>query len=312
MNTWRPTASLLNLQRRAQILATIRTFFAERNVLEVETPLLGYSTATDPHISSLIVPHNTTSLYLQTSPEFAMKRLLVAGSGSIYQIAKAFRAEENGRLHHTEFTLLEWYRVGFDHHQLMDEMDALLQQVLQTESAERCTYTEIFQRYLEIDPLLASSEELAQCAYAQGLIEIQNPDPKDDTFWCHLLMSHCIEPNLGKERPLFVLDFPPAQAALAKIRPGNPPVAERFEVYYRGVELANGYHELNDILEQKRRFFVDNQRRETLNLPQIPADPSLLAALAYGLPDCAGVALGVDRLVMLALGASNIAEVMSL
>lgn len=312
---WGPTASLTNLQLRSRILATIRLFFAERHVWEVETPLLACSTATDPHIGSLVVPmmhgKNITTHYLQTSPEFAMKRLLAAGSGSIYQIAKAFRAEEQGRLHHTEFTLLEWYRTGFNHHQLMDEMDALLHRVLKTKPAKRLSYRQIFQQYLNIDPLLASIEELATCAHQQGLKEIKNTDANDIDFWRHLLMSHFIEPNLGKDRPVFIIDFPASQAALAKIRYDDPPVAERFEVYFQGVELANGYHELSDAIEQKCRFLADNQRRQELNLPQIPPDEYLLAALTHGFPDCAGVALGVDRLVMLALKENAIEDVIS-
>jgi lysyl-tRNA synthetase class 2 len=312
---WQPTASLTNLRLRSKILATIRAFFAERHVLEVETPLLGHSTATDPHIGSWVVPvthgKNPTTLYLQTSPEFPMKRLLAAGSGSIYQIAKAFRAEEQGRLHNSEFTLLEWYRVGFDHHQLMDEMDALLHRVLQTKPAKRLSYTQVFEQYLGIDPLLCNLAALEKCARDHGLAEVQNPDPEDMDFWRPLLMSHLIEPHLGKDQPVFIMDFPVSQAALARIRAGNPPVAERFEVYFRGIELANGYHELSDAAEQKRRFLADNQKRQELNLPQIPPDEHLLAALAHGFPDCAGVALGIDRLVMLAVGGSAIAEVVS-
>lgn len=312
---WRPTANITQLKQRSQILANIRQFFAKRNVWEVETPLLAHSTATDPHIGSLVVPimdgKNPSTFYLQTSPEFAMKRLLAAGSGSIYQISKAFRAEEKGRLHHTEFTLLEWYRIGFDHHQLMDEMDALLHCVLQTKPAERLSYQEIFQRYLKMDPLLASTEELIKCAHQQGLSISQTVDEDDIDFWRHLLMSHFIEPHLGKDWPVFITDFPASQAALARIRHDNPPVAERFEVYFQGIELANGYHELSDAAEQKRRFLSDNQRRQELGLPQIPMDEYLLAALEHGFPNCAGVALGIDRLIMLALKENTIEHVIS-
>jgi lysyl-tRNA synthetase class 2 len=307
---WRPTASITRLKQRNQILSHIRTFFAERDVWEVETPLLGHSTASDPHIASLTVPVGHETRYLQTSPEFAMKRLLAAGSGSIYQLSKAFRSEEIGRLHRVEFTMLEWYRVGFDHHQLMDEIDALLQRILNTSSAERVTYRDVFKHYLDIDPLLADGAALEKCAREKGIKDLKNPHPADLDFWRHLLMGYFIEPHLGKDRPLFMTDFPVSQAALAKIRDGNPPVAERFEVYVRGIELANGYHELSDAAEQKRRFLADNQRREALQLPQIPPDEYLLAALSHGLPECAGVALGIDRLMMLALGADSIEEVM--
>lgn len=310
--SWKSTASFTYLKQRSQILANIRTFFAERDVWEVETPLLSHSTASDPHIASLTVLVGNKLQYLQTSPEFAMKRLLATGSGSIYQISKAFRSEEQGRLHNVEFTMLEWYRVGFNHHQLMDEMDALLHSVLKTKPAERVSYCDLFKRYLNIDPLLADHFLLEKCVRERGLSEVQNPDVLDLDFWRHLLMSHFIEPHLGRERPIFVTDFPASQAALAKIREGNPPVAERFEVYVNGIELANGYHELSDAQEQKKRFVADNQRRQILQLPLISPDEYLLAALEYGLPECAGVALGIDRLVMLAVGASAIEEVMVL
>jgi lysyl-tRNA synthetase class 2 len=309
--SWYPTASFTSLKQRNQILATIRAFFAARNVWEVDTPLLCHSTATDPHIGSLSVSVNHKTCYLQTSPEFAMKRLLAAGSGSIYQICKAFRAEEQGRLHNTEFTMLEWYRIGFDHHQLMDEMDALLQAALKTESAERITYRDVFKKYLDFDPLLADIAEFEKYARQQGFTNIQNPHSDDIDFWRHLLMSHCIEPQLGKTRPVFIFDFPTSQAALAKIRHDNPPVAERFEVYFQGIELANGYHELTDAIEQEKRFKADNQRRKAMQLPLIPADEHLLAALQKGFPECAGVALGIDRLVMLAIDAKIIGEVIS-
>ena len=311
-SNWLPTGSIENLKKRSQILAKIRQFFAEHNVWEIETPLLGNSTATDPHIYSLTIARQEKDkppIYLQTSPEFPMKRLLAAGSGSIYQITKAFRGEEKGRLHNTEFTMLEWYRVGFDHHQLMDEMDALLKCLLNTPAAERLTYTAAFKIHTGIDPLMAQTAEFENCAQQHGLTTAKNSDANDVDFWRHLLMSHLIEPQLGKDRPTFIFDFPASQAALARIRNDHPPVAERFEVYFRGIELANGYHELNDAKEQKKRFLADNERRRILNLPQIPLDEYLLAALAHGLPDCAGVALGVDRLIMLALNASTIEEV---
>ncbi len=303
---WRPSAQLSSLRLRNQIIHAIRNFFLARGVLEVETPLLSSTTATDPHIASMSVG----PWFLQTSPEFAMKRLLAAGSGCIYQLCKAFRCEEQGRLHHPEFTILEWYRVGFNHHQLMDEIDELLQLVLQTQKSDRVTYQEIFQHYLGVNPHSAKVQELQQLAITQG-IQLNTADPAQKDFWLHVLLSHCIEPYLGQERPVFITDFPASQAALAKIRPGKPPVAERFELYFRQVELANGYHELTDAAEQKRRFVADNQKRHKLGLAQIPNDEALLAALSHGLPACAGVALGVDRLIMLAAQAQSIAEVVS-
>lgn len=310
---WKPSAILANLRLRSRIIAAIRNFFAERGVLEVETPLLCNTTATDPHIASFSVklPQATSPQYLQTSPEFAMKRLLAAGSGCIYQICKAFRSEESGRRHNPEFTMLEWYRSGFNHHQLMDEIDLLLQTVVNTETADRFSYAEIFQNRLSINPHTATCLELQHCAQQHSLENLENPEPNDKDFWLHLLLSHCIEPHLGRNRPVFILDFPASQAALAKIRPGSPPVAERFELYWQGVELANGYHELTDALEQEQRFIADNQKRRKLHLPEISADKQLLAALAAGMPDCAGVALGIDRLVMLAARAKAISEVIS-
>lgn len=310
MGKWR-TVRIDNLKKRAQIIADIRVFFAERNVFEVETPLLGCSTATDPHISSFTVPYGVDETrYLQTSPEFPMKRLLSAGSGCIYQIAKAFRQGEQGRLHQSEFTMLEWYRVGFDHHALMQEVGLLLQGILKTSKAEYVTYAEIFEHYLGIDPHLSTLKQLQACAEDNGLsFPVDQNEDKD--VWLHLLLSHCIEPHLGQDKPVFVMDFPASQCALAKVREDSPPVAERFEVYYKGIELANGYHELTDAKEQRRRFDADNQVRRKMGLPEIPLDEALLQALERGMPECAGVALGVDRLVMLALGANLITDVLS-
>lgn len=305
------TASMQNLCTRARIMQSIRNFFAQRDVLEVETPLLYPSTASDPYIGSFSLNLNAKQkMYLQTSPEFAMKRLLAAGSGSIFQICKAFRSEERGRFHQPEFTMLEWYRVGFDHHQLMGEMDALLQLVLQTKTAERITYAELFNKYFNIDPHLCSLDELAQCAQDHHiLVDRHFSDEKDQ--WLHLLMAHGIEPHLGFERPTFVMDFPVSQAALAKITDSHPPVAARFEVYVKGIELANGYHELTDGIEQKRRVLADNKRRLELGLLEVPPDELLFQALDVNFPECAGVALGIDRLLMLALDAETIDDVIS-
>jgi elongation factor P--(R)-beta-lysine ligase len=308
---WRPTAPWTNLARRAAILRTVRAFFEARGVLEVETPYLSAATVPDLHLASLVT-HPAAALgaprFLQTSPEFAMKRLLAAGSGPIYQLARAFRDDERGRRHNPEFTLLEWYRPGFDHHQLMDEMDALLTVVLGTPPAERLSYRDLFLRELGVDPLSADAPELARAAAAAG---VEPPPDLDLDGLLQLLQGAVLEPRLGHQRPCFVYDFPASQAALARIRPGSPPVAERFEVYAGGLELANGFHELADAAEQRRRFEADRERRAALGLPVPPLDELFLAALEAGLPDCAGVALGVDRLVMLAVGASSIDEVLA-
>lgn len=297
------TGHIDNLKHRAQILQQIRAFFAARDVLEVETPLLCSTTATDPHIASITVG----TQFLQTSPEFAMKKLLGAGSGAIFQICKAFREEPTARLHHPEFTMLEWYRPGFDHHRLMDEMDALLQTILATSAARRVSYQDCFVDFLSIDPLTATLPQLADLAAKHQLVDIHIDDR--DT-WLDLLFSHLIQPKLGFTQPLFLYDYPASQSALAKINPANPLVAERFEVFYQGIELANGYHELSDPDEQLRRFMHDNQRRTELGLPERPIDAELVAVLRHGFPECAGVALGVDRLVMLAVNANTIHDVM--
>ena len=315
MSNWQPSAPLKNLQIRARILKQIRDFFAARDVLEVDTPLMCRTSVTDPFIESIPATfqahgaQQTQQYYLQTSPEYAMKRLLANGSGPIYQICKAFRQGDVGQLHNPEFTMLEWYRPGFNHHQLMDEMDELLQLVLQCKPAMRLSYRALFQTYLAIDPHTASIAELAQCAANQSIVVAGNITDKDT--WLDLLLTHCIEPQIGMDVPCFVYDFPASQAALARIQAGDPPLAARFEVYCRGMELANGFYELQDAREQRERFIRNLQRREELGLSSLPIDELFLAALEQGLPDCSGVALGVDRLMMVALKSNRIADVLS-
>lgn len=312
---WQPSASLEMLKKRAAILAKIRAFFATREVLEVETPLLAHATVPDPYILSIPAsirdPHSSqeNTYYLQTSPEYAMKRLLAAGCGSIYQICKAFRQDELGRLHNPEFTILEWYRLRFDHHALMDEVDDLFHTLLQTPAADRYTYTQAFEHFLGINPHTASLRMLEDCARAQTEIILNATLERDG--WLNLLMSHGIEPHLGPDRPAFIYDFPASQAALARLRPGNPALASRFEVYYHGIELGNGFHELQDAKEQRARFLRDLDQRNQQGIPTVPLDERFLAALNHGLPDCAGIAIGIDRLVMLALGAEKIEELIS-
>ncbi len=312
---WRPTADLETLRRRAQLLGKIRAFFEERGVLEVETPSLSSATVTDLHLASLdclaLLPAGETRLFLQTSPEFAMKRLLASGSGPIFQICKAFRDAERGRRHNLEFSMLEWYRPGFDHHQLMDEMDAFLRSMLGCAPAQRRSYGELFETTLGCCPHTVGSDRLLAEVRDRG-IDLWNREAeldRDDAL--NLLFTQVIEPGLGADGPTFVHDYPVSQAALARIRPGSPPVAERFEVYYRGMELANGFHELADVGEQRRRFEADLEARRSSGLPVPPIDERLLAALSAGFPDCAGVALGIDRLVMLALDKERIDEVIA-
>lgn len=313
---WQPSATLTILKKRADILRRIRQFFFDRQVLEVETPVLSHTTGTDPYVLGIPVAFQKTvaaeveTLYLQTSPEYAMKRLLAAGSGPIFQISKAFRQGDIGKYHNPEFTMLEWYRPGFDHHDLMDEMDLLLQAILQTSTAEKISYGALFEKYVGVNPHTATVLALKTCA-AEQHIQIAG-DLSDRNAWLDLLLTHAIEPYIGRERPVFLYDFPVKQAALAKIRwHDNPPVASRFEVYFKGIELANGFHELQDVDEQRQRFISELRMRQHLNLPSVPLDEYFLAALQQGLPDCAGVALGVDRLVMLALGCHSIADVTS-
>lgn len=315
-SAWRPTSTLAMLHLRAKLLTDIRQFFAERQILEVETPLLCHATVTDPHLHSFQTQYyldNTEqqqTLYLQTSPEFAMKRLLAARSGPIYQISKAFRNQgESGRYHNPEFSLLEWYQPGYDHHQLMDEVEALLKKLLACESAQRFSYAEIFQRHLKCDPHQLTLKEIKQLTRHLGLA-IENLDLNTIEDCLNFLMSHVIEPQLPKQL-VFIYDYPITLAALSKVRCGTTPIAERFEVYFNGLELANGFHELSDADEQRQRFQNDLNARTRHGYAGVPVDEYLLAALAHGLPDCAGVALGIDRLLMLMTKAHDISDVIS-
>jgi lysyl-tRNA synthetase class 2 len=306
---WQPTASRSALERRAAMLAATRRFFAERNVLEVDTPLMVNAPVTDVHIHSAEVRlrrHGRDRMFLHTSPEFAMKRLLAAGSGDIYQICHVVRGRERGRMHNAEFTLIEWYRLGFSMHQLMDEVEALLAALLGTSGSERLTYRDAFLRELSLDPLTATIETLEQAAKELGF---QRGASRDELL--DLLMGARVGPALGRDRPTFVHDYPASQAALARLNPDDPATALRFELYRNGIELANGFHELASAAEQRARFEQDREERKRRGLPAHAPDERLLAALEAGLPDCAGVALGFDRLAMLATDANHIDEVLS-
>jgi len=311
---WRPDAPIHNLRARARILAQIRQFFAERRVMEVETPVLSRCAVSDPFIDSLEVSFGfrpgveEARLYLQTSPEYAMKRLLAAGSGDIYQMAKVFRNGESGPRHNPEFTLLEWYRLGFDDRRLMSEVDALLRGVLPEIEVRYLSYAQLFETELGMDPHTAPLERLQQVCREH----LDAPFEDDDrNTWLDLLMSHVLEPRL--QGAVFVHSYPASMAALARLRRDEQgrQVAARFELFVNGIELANGYHELTDAAEQARRLEADQRQRAALGLPQRPLDRRLIQALEAGLPECAGVALGVDRLVMLALGAESLREVIS-
>ncbi|HHF3213652.1 TPA: elongation factor P--(R)-beta-lysine ligase [Vibrio diabolicus] len=311
---WQPTASIDQLRQRATLIASIRQFFADRQVMEVDTPAMSHATVTDIHLhtfqTEFVGPGyaDGSKLFFMTSPEFHMKRLLAAGSGCIYQINKAFRNEENGRHHNPEFTMLEWYRIGFDHHKLMDEMDDLLQLVLKCGAAQRMTYQQAFIDVLGVCPLEGSMTELKTAASKLGLSDIAEPEEDRDTL-LQLLFSVGVEHKIGQDVPAFVYDFPASQAALAKINPQDHRVADRFEVYFKGIELANGFHELDNPKEQLARFEQDNAKRLDMGLKPQPIDYHLISALEAGLPDCAGVALGIDRLIMLALGCDHIDQV---
>ncbi len=316
IDNWRPSASIAVLKQRALILQKIRYFFAEHEVLEVDTPALSHATVTDEHLHSFCTQFKhpfavqTTTLYLQTSPEFAMKRLLIAGSGPIYQICKSFRNEEAGRYHNPEFTMLEWYRPGFDHLQLMTEINEIIQMVLGCDEADRVTYQNIFEQHLGCCTLTSTLSDIKTLACQYGYHDLAAAEDNKDILLM-LLFSQHVEPKIGQERPCFVMEFPASQAALAKINPINPLVAERFELYFKGIELANGFHELTDGQEQLRRFEQDNVRRQNIGLDIMPIDKNFIAAINFGLPACAGVALGIDRLLMLALSCSDIDQVIA-
>ncbi|MBV7298974.1 elongation factor P--(R)-beta-lysine ligase [Enterovibrio paralichthyis] len=313
---WCPTAKIQTLRARAALMGQIRQFFADREVLEVDTPSMSQATVTDIHLhtfkTEFVGPGFAQGipLYLMTSPEFHMKRLLAAGSGAIYQINKAFRNEEAGRNHNPEFTMLEWYRPGFDHHALMDEMDALLQLILKAGVAERMTYQDAFIRVLGVCPLEGSMAELKAVAAPLGLSDIADIEDDRDTL-LQLLFSVGVEAKIGQDVPAFVYNFPASQAALARVCEDDPRVAARFEVYFKGIELANGFYELDNAEEQLARFEEDNCKRERMGLKSQPIDHHLIEAIRHGLPDCAGVALGIDRLIMLALGKTHIDEVIA-
>lgn len=307
---WRPAATLKVLKLRATLIAKARRFFYKRGIMEVDTPALSAAAAFDVNIVSLhtkVSAGRPRSLYLQTSPESAMKRLLCAGSGPIFQFARAFRDGEAGPNHNPEFLLLEWYRPGFSLGALMDEVADLLEVLLERDlSAERMSYREAFQKFAGLDPFTASFEAIAELCRSSGL----EGELDDRNAGLDLLLSQRVQPALSS-RCVFLFDFPAEQAALARLRAGGPPTAERFELFVDGVELANGYQELTDAKELIRRIEADNVRRRERGLPQVPADQGLIRAMEHGLPECAGVALGFDRLVGLKAGIEDIRRVMA-
>jgi elongation factor P--(R)-beta-lysine ligase len=318
---WRPTATRDNLWLRAALLMHARHYFVDQGLIEVDTPMVVNSPVTDVHIHSARVSFEaqTTSTsgtarpyFLHTSPEYAMKRLLAAGSGDIFQICHVVRGLERGQQHNAEFTLIEWYRIGYTLDRLMREVEVLVRHLLGdvafTLTGERITYQEAFLRELQLDPLTASIDELAAQAARVGFSSTGAPGQRDELL--ELLMGVVVGPRLGRDSLTFVYNYPATQAALARINPDDPRTALRFELYCKGMELANGFHELASAAEQRQRFEHDNEERRRLGMPVYEVDERLLAALAAGLPECAGVALGFDRTLMLAAGATHIDAVL--
>ncbi|ENX04719.1 EF-P lysine aminoacylase EpmA [Acinetobacter courvalinii] len=317
MNNYQPTCSIEALKARAAMYQKIRQFFAERQVLEVETPVLSQAGVTDVHLASVQVQRHIhgklNTQYLQTSPEFPMKRLLASGSGPIYQICKVFRDDEHGRKHNSEFTMLEWYRPGLDLKALMHETADLLATCLVHRFGEIrpvvLSYKHAFQDRLEINPLQATLKQLKDTAHRVGL----NLDLGDDRLgYMDLLFSHFVEPSLGFDAPVFLTDFPPEMASLAKVKQDEEGelVAARFEVYIEGLELANAYDELLDAEVLASRFDADNAERAQQGLPVMPTDQYLLAALPH-MPECSGIALGIDRLLMVVMNQVKIDQVIA-
>lgn len=314
---WQPSATIEMLRHRAAMLARARAWFASERILEVQTPLLSVAAASEPQIESIAAqPSLGPARYLQTSPEYPMKRLLAAGSGHCYQICPVFRDGESGRQHNPEFTMIEWYRVGFGVAEMQRDVDCLLRATIGDlrvlPPARHVTYREAIAEASGLDCTTASPRAIETVLRDRGIEAISTAGQDRDT-WLDLLMATVVGPGLGRGAPVFVRDYPASQAALARVRDDGDgwPVAERFELYLAGIELANGFHELADSLEQRRRFAQDLEKRRQHGQRLAPLDERFLAALAAGLPDCAGVALGFDRLVMAAFGLPSISEAMA-
>jgi lysyl-tRNA synthetase class 2 len=314
-----PSAEIEMLRRRAEILKQIRKFFDDRHFFEVETPLLSHDTVVDRHIHPISISKKEVTgasrdsdvrLWLQTSPEFGMKRIVSAGANAIYQIGKSFRRAEKGVKHNPEFTMLEWYRVGDDLETGMFFLAELVETVLQLPQTELVTYRDAFVRFACVDPFESSIDEM-KTALVENHVDIAGINDAHRETWLNLILSEVVEHRLGKEVPTIVYDWPASQSALAILRNGDPPLAERFEIYVEGVELANGYHELLDPEEFSQRNSINNHHRVKDGESLLPESSRLLKAMRHGLPPCAGVALGVDRLVMLATGAKSLAEVIA-
>jgi elongation factor P--(R)-beta-lysine ligase len=316
---WQPCCSQEMLRNRASLLQKIRQFFAEKNVIEVETPLICSAVGTDPNLDFFTTQYNhlpvPQQLFLQTSPEFAMKRLLAAGSGSIYQICKAFRNGESGRFHNPEFTLLEWYRVGYDLYQLMDEV-AELMRVLFFENSllkhvQRIGYESLFMQYTGLNALVFSYEKYCTYALDNELADAVALCGQDHALWLDFIFSHKIQPQLEHHTLWLVYGYPACLPSLARVNVHNSLAVDRVEVFLNGVELGNGYYELKDAKEQERRFDREIAFRHETKRPATAKDKRLLAALEAGLPDCSGVAIGIDRILMLLSNSRSIDNVLA-
>jgi lysyl-tRNA synthetase class 2 len=308
---WKPTASVATLEVRASMLRAAREYFAATRALEVETPTVSAAAVTDVHLASVEAIVLGRRRFLHTSPEYPMKRLLAAGCGDIWQICRVYRDGESGRWHNPEFTMIEWYRLSIDHHSLMSDVERLVNAILpsarQFDRSERLTYREAVQLHAGVDALEDRAAVLVARLESSG-IDVPSSIRHDRDGCLDLIMSTLVGPQLGHDRMTFIYDYPASQASLARTRGA---VASRFEAYYDGIELANGFHELGDGPEQRKRFVDDLSTRSTRGLPPMPLDEHFLAALEYGLPECSGVALGFDRLVMCAVGAKHIDEVIA-
>ena len=313
-----PTATIEMLRQRAEVVRSIRSFFDQRNFFEVETPTISHDIVVDRYLHPVGVTKSDLTgragdsdqrLWLQTSPEFGMKRLVAAGAVAIYQICKAYRRDEIGRIHNPEFTMLEWYRAGDDLVTGMDLLAELVETILDTPKTERLSYREAFKKFADIDPFESSIESLQNTVRTASVTVELEGESRDD--YLNVILSEIVEPNLGVGAPTIIYDWPASQAALAMVRDEEHSVAERFEIYVNGVELANGYHELLEARELSRRNSINNQMRVKDGNQLLPEGSRLLDAMRKGIPQCAGVALGVDRLVMLALGAKSVSEVMA-
>jgi len=316
-----PTASLASLRSRSQLLGEIRRFFEDREFIHVETPLLSRDTVVDRYIEPIVVDESCVlegdvddgQFFLQTSPEFAMKRLLASGATAIYQICKAFRTGESGRRHNPEFTMLEWYRVGDDMDAGMGLLSDFTKHMFGAKQVDQISYSDAFVKYANVDPATASIDEFKSVCKSRSVDASSFENETDRDMWLNLIMSEIVEPMLGISAPVIVFNFPASQSALAKVcqSTNGHEVARRFELYVNGVELANGYHELLDADELERRNQKVNDQRASDGRDGLPSQSEMLQAMRHGLPECSGVAVGVDRLMMVLLEKESIGDVIA-